>query len=84
MSVIALILKILLRGMQLLIFARIILAFFPANRKSIALSVPYAVTEPVVMPVRSLLFMIGPIKRLPLDISPVVVFALIELLIALI
>ena len=36
------------------------------------------------MPVRSLLFMIGPIKRLPLDISPVVVFLLIELLIALI
>ena len=60
------------------------MAFFPTKRKSLLLSVPYAVTEPVIMPVRGLLFKLRAIERLPFDISPVVVFLLLELLIALI
>jgi uncharacterized protein YggT (Ycf19 family) len=84
MSTLAIILEILLRGIQLLIFARVILAFFPIDRKSAFVSVPYAFTEPVIMPARSLLFLIRPLKRIPFDISPIVVFLLLELLIALI
>ena len=84
MAVIALILQILLRVLQLLIFARVILAFFPIYRKSAVVSIPYAFTEPIIMPVRSLLFLIKPLERLPFDISPIVVFLLLELVIALI
>ncbi len=84
MSIVASVLEILLRVVQLLIFARVILAFFPINRKSAVVSVSYAITEPIIMPVRSLLFLIKPLKRLPFDISPIVVFLLLELLIALI
>ena len=84
MSVIASILEILLRVVQLLIFARVILAFFPINRKSAVVSIPYAFTEPIILPFRSLLFLIKPLERLPFDISPIVVFLLLELLIALI
>ncbi len=84
MSIVASILEILLRVLQLLIFARVILSFFPINRKSIVVSVPYAITEPIILPMRSLLFLIKPLKRLPFDISPIVVFLLLELLIALI
>ena len=84
MSVVASVLEILLRVVQLMIFARIILAFFPINRKNIFVSVPFAITEPIILPMRSLLFLIKPLKRLPFDISPVVVFLLLELLIALI
>ena len=84
MAVIALILQILLRVLQLLIFARVSLAFFPIDRKSAVVSIPYAFTEPIIMPVRSLLFLIKPLERLPFDISPIVVFLLLELVIALI
>ena len=84
MSILAIILEVLLRAIQLLLFARVILAFFSFVRKSTLVSVPYAVTEPIILPVRSLLFLIRPLKRLPFDLSPIVVFLLLELLIALI
>jgi len=84
MATLAIILEILLRAIQLLIFARIILAFLPIDKKSTAATIPYAFTEPIILPTRSLLFLIRPLARLPFDISPIVVFLLLELLIALI
>lgn len=65
----------LVSSMELLIFIRALLSFFPGVYRTAFYRFVYDVTEPVLRPVRRLLPSLG-----PLDLSPWITFLLLELL----
>jgi len=70
-----------LRVIQILLFIRAILSWFPRdNKMSGIMEIIYAVTEPVLLPVRTLLHKIPGMNRFPLDFSVIIVYMIIELL----
>lgn len=72
-----------LRVIQILFFARAILSWFPRDgRTSGIMEVLYVLTEPVLLPVRTLLHKIPGMNRLPIDFSLIIVYMIIELLIS--
>ena len=75
--------KTLLRLIQLLLFARAILSWFPIGGTNPVVRFLYMATEPFLTPVRSLLRRFEFLRRMPFDFSILVVYFLIELLISL-
>jgi uncharacterized protein YggT (Ycf19 family) len=65
-------------ALSYLILARVILQIF-ASEESTALEFCYAVTEPVVSPVRNALSKIGSLADSPLDFSYVATFILLSI-----
>ena len=63
------IVHILLSVLELCMFARMILSFFPPEEESKIEIFLYAVTEPLIIPVRAVLNRFEAIASLPLDIS---------------
>ena len=67
---------------QLILLARVLLSWFPMDRSNPTVDsiirFIYAVTEPVLKPIRDLL------PPMPLDLSPLIVFLIISLLVRLI
>ncbi len=64
-----------------LIFIRVLLSWFPIDRNNPLISLLYTLTEPILAPIRKLLFkspMGGP--GMMIDFSPIIAFMLIELL----
>ena len=62
-------LSFLLSTLQFLMLARAIMSWFPISEDNIILNFLYAITEPVIMPVRMLLEKFGWFEGLPIDMS---------------
>ena len=78
------ILVILLCAYQIRLFAGILLFWFPANENGRLVRFIRLCTEPVLIPVRSLLSRIRFLQKVPFDFSYAVVFLFVELIIQLI
>ena len=78
------ILVIILRAYQILLFAGILLLWFPVNENSRLVRLIRICTEPVLIPVRTLLSRIRFLQNVPFDFSYVIVFLFVELIIQLI
>ena len=74
----------LLRAIQILLFAGMLLTWFPVNPDSRFIRIVHTCTAPILMSVRALLSKIRYLRNIPFDFSYVVVFLLLELIIRLI
>lgn len=70
----------LLRLFEFFMFARAIFSWFPQARDSKVYEFLYYVTEPIIMPFRSLLNRFDAIRTIPLDISFLCAFLTLEIL----
>ncbi len=78
---IATIAMVALRVIEILLFARAILSWFPNDGKmSGVMELLYSLTEPILLPIRTLLFKIPGMNRFPLDFSVIIVYIIIEVL----
>ena len=75
-------LRILLYAFQLLMLARAIVSWLPLDEDSPVENFLYAVTEPVIAPVRALCERFGWFEELPVDMSFFITFLLITVLTA--
>ena len=75
---------VLLRTYELLFIVRAILSWFPMMELGGIMDVIYSVTEPVLAPIRSVLYKIPFLQGLPLDFSVIVAFIFIDVIRALI
>lgn len=74
----------LLRAIQILLFAGVLLTWFPVDPNSRFIRLVHTCTAPILMPVRALLSKIRFLRNIPFDFSYIVVFLLLELIIRLI
>lgn len=70
--------SVLLGALELLMLLRAVLSWFPIDEDSVFLRFLYAVTEPVVYPMRALLNRLGLFQDLPLDIAFFLSFCVIS------
>jgi len=73
-------LSFLLSALQFAMLARAILSWFPMDEDNAIVGFLYAVTEPVIMPVRALLERFGWFEGLPIDMSFFFTFILLSML----
>lgn len=73
-------LNTLFRVYELLFIARAILSWFPMVQGNALFEMLYGVTEPVLAPIRKLLFRIPGLSGLPFDFSILVAYLLIDVL----
>lgn len=73
-------LRLLISGIELLMLIRALLSWFPIDEDSTLLRFLYAVTEPVIFPVRALLARLGWFQDFPLDVSFFLTFLLLSVL----
>ncbi len=78
--VIAKTISLALSALQLLMFIRAILSWFPVNEDSAFLRFVYMVTEPVILPVRILLDKFGWFEGMPIDMSFLITFLLLSMI----
>ena len=74
--------RVLLMALELLMLARAVISWLPIPEDSPVENFLYAVTEPVIMPVRSLCERFGWFEGLPIDMSFFITFILISVLAA--
>ncbi|MBE6674549.1 MAG: YggT family protein [Ruminococcaceae bacterium] len=67
-----------LYAFDLLLLVRAICSWVPSFRESIVYRIAYTVTEPILRPVRDLLYRIEWVRRCPLDLSFLVVVLLVN------
>ncbi len=65
---------------EYLFIARAILSWFPMLQGNPIVELLYSITEPILAPIRALLWKIPGMNSLPLDFSVLVAFLLIEVL----
>ena len=73
-------LSFLLSALQLAMLARAVLSWFPVDEDNRIMNFLYAVTEPVIMPVRALMEKFGWFEGLPIDMSFFFTFILLSVL----
>ena len=73
-------LSLLLSAIQLLMLIRAILSWFPMEEDSNLIHFIYMATEPVILPVRSLLDHFGLFEGMPIDMSFFITFMLISII----
>lgn len=74
--------RYLLQAYVVIIFARVVLSYFPISSGSPLqpiVRVLYALTEPVLAPIRKLLPSVG-VGRMAFDLSPIVVLVVIQII----
>ena len=71
--------NIALSVLQLMMFARAILSWFPMDEENALIRFLYGVTEPIITPVRNFLSRFSFFQSIPIDISFIVVFMIISL-----
>ena len=71
-----------IRLLEFLLFARAILSWFPQSHGSKLSEFLYTVTEPLIMPFRSLLSRFDAIRMMPIDISFLCAFFALEIIAA--
>ena len=74
--------RVLLIAIQLLMLARAILSWLPLDEDNPVEDFLYALTEPVIAPVRALIECFGWFEGLPLDMSFFITFILLSILTA--
>ena len=65
---------------SLLIIARCVTSFFPQYRYNRYVMILYKITEPILAPVRVLLWKIEALRRITFDLSPVAVMLAIQII----
>ena len=80
MGVIFYAIGILLSIFDFLLLVRAVCSWVPSFRDSIVYRLSFTVTEPVLSPVRDLLFRFEWVRRCPIDISFIVVLVLVNIL----
>ncbi len=70
----------LITAIQFLMFARAILSWLPIDEDNSIVNFLYAVTEPVIMPVRSVIERFGWFEGMPIDMSFFITFLLLSIL----
>ncbi len=84
MQIIARIVVLLLRMLEALLVLRAVLSWFPLQPDNPLRRFAYMTTEPVAGPVRTLLYRLFPrLESFPFDLSFLIVFVIIQLLISL-
>ncbi len=71
-----------LRFIQLTLFIRALLSWFPMNRGGKLFELLYFFTEPFLMPVRKFLFRFPSLRQFPIDFSTIIVYLIIEILLS--
>lgn len=72
--------RYLIAAIQLLMFARAILSWIPMDDDNPIENFLYAVTEPVILPVRSVIERFGWFEGMPIDMSFFITFLLLSVL----
>lgn len=72
--------RYLITAIQLLMFARAILSWLPVDEDNPIVNFLYAVTEPVIMPVRAVMERFGWFEGMPIDMSFFITFLLLSIL----
>ena len=72
--------RYLITAVQLLMFARAILSWLPVEEDSPIVNFLYAVTEPVIAPVRAVIERFGWFEGMPIDMSFFITFILLSFL----
>ncbi len=72
--------RYLITVIQFLMFARAILSWLPIDDDSPVVNFLYAVTEPVIMPVRAVIERFGWFEGMPIDMSFFITFVLLSIL----
>ena len=84
MQLIATVAALLLRILEVFLVLRAVLSWFPTGRDNPVMQFVTTLTEPLTAPVRTLLYRLFPgLRRFPFDISFLIVFAVLQLLISL-
>lgn len=65
---------------QFLMFARAIISWLPVDEDSTIVNFLYAVTEPVIMPVRAVIERFGWFEGMPVDMSFFITFILLSII----
>ena len=65
---------------ELCLFARAICSWVPSFRQSMVYNLVYKITEPVLSPVRDIIYKASWARRCPIDLSFLAVFLIISLL----
>lgn len=66
--------------LQIAMFVRAVMSWFPGGSDSVIGTVAYTVTEPLVIPVRKLLDRFESVKNFPIDMSFFVTFLLLSII----
>lgn len=69
-----------IRVYEFLLIARAIASWLPVDMSNPIINFLYTVTEPLLAPVRNLLFRIPALQRFPIDFSMIVVFIVLEII----
>ncbi|MGN1346229.1 MAG: YggT family protein [Eubacteriales bacterium] len=72
--------RYLITAIQLLMLARAILSWLPIDEDNAVVNFLYAVTEPVILPVRAVLERFGWFEGMPIDMSFFITFLLLSIL----
>ena len=72
--------RIIIAALQFLMMARAIVSWLPIDEDNPIVTFLYAVTEPVIMPVRSVLDRLGLFEGMPIDMSFFITFILLSVL----
>lgn len=71
--------SLLLSAMQLLMMLRAVISWLPVDEDSNVVNFLYAMTEPLIVPIRSLLSRFEALDDLPIDISFFIAFMLLSI-----
>lgn len=80
MAIVFYLLNLSLQAFDLFLIARAICSWIPSSRDSMIYRICYTVTEPILRPIRDLLFRFEWARRCPIDLSFIVVILLINAL----
>ena len=72
--------RTLLYVLEITMFLRALLSWFPIDEESRLMSFLYTVTEPVIQPVRALLYRLNLFQNSPLDVSFFITYIIIAIL----
>lgn len=79
-GILFLLLNVVLYVFDLLLIVRAICSWVPSFRESMVYRMSFSVTEPILRPVRDLLFRIEWVRRCPIDLSFIAVILIINAL----
>ncbi len=69
-----------IRLYEFLLIARAILSWLPLDYSNPIVQFLYSVTEPILAPIRNLLFRISFFQTLPIDFAPLLVYILLDVI----
>ena len=72
--------RTLLYALEIAMFLRALLSWFPIDEESRLMSFLYTITEPVIQPIRALLYRLNLFQNSPLDVSFFITYIIIALL----